>query len=198
MVFVDATGKVCPIPVIMTKKAIEAGATELTVVVDNSTAVENLKRLANAIGFDAAVEDISGGFRLSLTKNNKNVDEAATTATTSCASSGSWAVFAGQDVIGSGDRELGSSLIKMFFYALSESDDLPSHILLMNDGVKLASVNNATIEHLQTLKDKGVSVLVCGTCLNFYGLADQLKVGMVSNMYDILGQMQIAAKVVSL
>ena len=97
-----------------------------------------------------------------------------------CAPGGSWAVFVGRDVIGSGDRELGSSLMKMFFYTLSESDDLPTNILLMNDGVKLAVNNPDTIEHLQTLVNKGVELLVCGTCLNFYGLSEELKVGTLS------------------
>ena len=68
----------------------------------------------------------------------------------------------------------------------------------MNDGVKLAVNNPDTIEHLQTLVNKGVELLVCGTCLNFYGLSEELKVGTVSNMYDILSRMQAATKVISL
>ena len=52
-------------------------------------------------------------------------------------------------------------------------------------------------EHLKTLVEKGVEVLVCGTCLNFYGIADQLGAGTVSNMYDIVTRMQEAAKVIS-
>ena len=52
--------------------------------------------------------------------------------------------------------------------------------------------------NLQALIDKGVKVLVCGTCLNYYGLAERLKIGTVSNMYDILGAMQRADKVITL
>ena len=54
------------------------------------------------------------------------------------------------------------------------------------------------IESLKSLLDKGCEILVCGTCLSFYGLTDQLQVGTVSNMYDIVTRMQRAAKVVSL
>ena len=202
MKIVDAKGKNCPIPVIMTKKEIDAGAKELIVEVDNPVAVQNVSRLAGAMSFDVAQEEIAGGFRLTLTSNGAASDAAAVTAAVQaaqqCAPGGSWAVFVGRDVIGDGDRELGSSLMKMFFYTLAESDDLPAQVLLMNAGVKLAVNNPDTIEHLQTLVDKGVELLVCGTCLNFYELSDQLKVGTVSNMYDIVTRMQKAAKVISL
>ena len=69
----------------------------------------------------------------------------------------------------------------------------------MNEGVKLTTgVEPQIIENLQTLIDKGAQVLVCGTCLNFYGLSDEIKVGTVSNMYDILGAMQEVSKVIKL
>jgi len=69
----------------------------------------------------------------------------------------------------------------------------------MNDGVKLpAGEEQQVIDSLMTLSEKGTIVLVCGTCLNFYGIADRLKVGIVSNMYDILGAMQRADKVITL
>ena len=199
---IDAKGKNCPIPVVMTKKAIEEGATELTVEVDNPIAVQNVSRLAAALSFDIETTEIDGGFRLLLTSNGQatdaaKVEEAVLTAK-QCAPQGGWALFAGRDVIGSGDRELGTSLIKMFFYTLAESNDLPSDILLMNDGVKLAATNPDTIEHLQSLAEQGVQILVCGTCLNFYGISEELKVGTVSNMYDILSRMQAAGKVITL
>ena len=54
---IDAKGKACPTPVIMAKKAISAGESTFTVLVDNTTAVENLKRLAENQGFDAAAAE---------------------------------------------------------------------------------------------------------------------------------------------
>ena len=202
MKLVDAKGKNCPIPVVMTKKEIDAGAKELTVEVDNPIAVQNVSRLAAAMSFDVTTEEIEGGFRLTLISNgdaaNDNAVAEAIQAAEQCAPKGNWALFVGRDVVGSGERDLGTSLIKMLFFTLAESDDLPAYILLMNDGVKLASINPDTIEHLQTLAGKGVEILVCGTCLNFYGLTEELKVGTVSNMYDILGRMQAANKVISL
>jgi len=192
MLTVDAKGKACPIPVVMTKKEIDAGAVELAVEVDNLTAVENVTRLAGRMGFALEKEDVEGGFRLTLTKQGDAASDAET------APAADYAVLVTRDVLGSGARELGESLMKMFFFTLSESADLPAVILLMNEGVKLASVNEAVAEHLQTLVNRGVMLLVCGTCLNYYGLTEQLKVGTVSNMYDILSEMQKAAKVISL
>jgi len=200
MISVDAKGKNCPIPVVMTKKEIEAGATELAVEVDNPIAVENVRKLATSMGFDVVKEDIAGGFRLVLAKNGDTpgVATAAAAESCTCASSGNWAVFVGKEIIGSGSAELGGSLMKMFFYTLTESDDLPSQILLMNEGVKLAVFNEDVVDHLKALAAKGVEILVCGTCLNFYEIAEQLKIGTISNMYDMVSRMQSASKVVTI
>lgn len=108
-----------------------------------------------------------------------------------------YVVFAGRDVIGEGDPELGHSLIKMFFYTLSEKPDLPSAICFMNNGVRLVTENEQTIEHLKVLEAKGVKLIVCGTCLNFYGLTDMLQCGTIGNMYDIVETMTKAGKVIT-
>ena len=87
----------------------------------------------------------------------------------------------------------------MAIFTLSESENIPSYVLFMNEGVKLVTgVEPQIVENLNTLIEKGAKVLVCGTCLNFYGLTDELKVGTVSNMYDILGAMQEVSKVIKL
>ncbi len=88
--------------------------------------------------------------------------------------------------------------MRMFFYTLTQGDELPGTILFMNAGVKLPTLDAQVAEHLNALQERGVKVLVCGTCLNFYGLADQLKAGTVSNMYDIVSCMARSAKVVTL
>ena len=136
-------------------------------------------------------------YSLSFTKNGQAPCEAPAAAPAAPAGAG-YAVFVGRDIIGSGDRELGTNLMRMFFYTLAQSDDLPRSILFMNAGVKLPAGDEQVVEHLKVLMEKGVEVLVCGTCLNFYGIADRLGAGTVSNMYDILSQMQAASKVITL
>ena len=194
---IDARGKACPTPVIMAKKAISAGESTFTVLVDNTTAVENLKRLAENQGFDAAVTEQGGAFHLAFVRTGCAACEEAVNSPLP-APGGDWAVFVGRDIIGDGDRELGTNLMRMFFYTLSQGEDKPGAVLFMNAGVKLPTLDEQVVEHLKALSAVGVEILVCGTCLNFYGLTDQLQVGTVSNMYDIVTRMQKAGKVVSL
>ena len=194
---IDARGKACPTPVIMAKKAISAGESTFTVLVDNTTAVENLKRLAANQGFDAAVTEQGGAFHLAFVRTGCAACEEAVNAPLP-APGGDWAVFVGRDIIGDGDRELGTNLMRMFFYTLSQGEDKPGAVLFMNAGVKLPTLDEQVVEHLKALSAVGVEILVCGTCLNFYGLTDRLRVGTVSNMYDIVTRMQKAGKVVSL
>lgn len=194
---IDARGKACPTPVIMAKKAISAGESSFTVLVDNTTAVENLKRLAANQGFDAAAAEAEGVFSVAFTRTGCAACEEAVNSPLP-APGGDWAVFVGRDIIGDGDRELGTNLMRMFFYTLSQGEDKPGAVLFMNAGVKLPTLDEQVAEHLKALSAVGVEILVCGTCLNFYGLTDQLQVGTVSNMYDIVTRMQKAGKVVSL
>ncbi len=187
---IDAKGKNCPIPVLMAKKAISEGESTFTILVDNQTAVENLKRLAASQGYTSALREQDGAFLLDFVSLGE-----ATPSLSSAA--GDYAVFVGRDIIGAGDRELGTNLMRMFFYTLANSDHLPRSILFMNDGVKLPALDGQVVEHINKLISQGTEVLVCGTCLNFYGLSDRLQAGTVSNMYDILSCMQSCAKVIT-
>ena len=96
---IDARGKACPTPVIMAKKAISAGESTFTVLVDNTTAVENLKRLAENQGFDAAVTEQGGAFHLAFVRTGCAACEEAVNAPLP-APGGDWAVFVGRDIIG--------------------------------------------------------------------------------------------------
>src|SRR5699024_5253881 len=101
--FVDALGKACPMPVIMAKKEIDAGNTSFVVAVDNQTAVENLKRLAESQGYQASVETKDGNFHVSFTGDGSAVAPAAE----ETAKPKNWALFIGKNFIGDGSEELG-------------------------------------------------------------------------------------------
>ena len=123
----------------------------------------------------------------------------AQAASCECAELEPYAVFVGKDYVGDGDETLGKSLMKMALYTLSESGNPPAHLLFMNSGVKLvAGGEQAIIDSVSSLIAQGTEVLVCGTCLDFYGLKERLAVGEVSNMYDILGRMQESSKTITL
>ena len=191
--FVDALGKACPMPVIFAKKEIDAGNTSFVVAVDNEVAVQNLQRLAESQGYQVQVQTKDGNFHVSFTGEGASAACCEETAKPK-----NWALFVGKDFIGDGSEELGTSLMTMFFYTLAESNDAPRYVLFMNSGVKLPVENDQVVEHLKTLQEKGSEILVCGTCLKFFGIADNLKIGTVSNMYDISERMHLADKVITL
>lgn len=66
---VDARGMACPMPVVMVQKAVKNGApVELTVMVDNQCAVENVTRFAQSQGYTISVTNDGEDFTLTLTK----------------------------------------------------------------------------------------------------------------------------------
>ncbi len=195
---IDATGKACPIPFMLAKEQIDAKVNHFTLVVDNKAAVENLKRLAKSQGFTTTEEQEQSVFHVTFfsgsqaTVFNKEIESKEK------APSSSYLVFIGRDTMGEGAFELGRNLIRMFLYTLEKDEKLPAHIVLMNHGVKLAVEDEQSITTLKALVDKGVEVMVCGTCLDYYHLLDGLKVGTVGNMYDITQRFLHVDKVISL
>ncbi len=201
MVELDGFGKACPMPLVMVKKEIDKGNTDIRIRVDNDTAVKNITRLAKKKGLGFAVETIEGGFSIAI-GGELAPDAAEAAIPASCGISGNacgYSVFIGKDFVGDGDRELGYNLMKMAIYTLNQAEVAPMNLLFMNAGVKLLCGDEAQIiDSVKEMMDKGTQVLVCGTCLNYFNLADDLKVGEVSNMYDILERMHESSKVITL
>lgn len=195
--FIDAKGKACPMPVIMAKKEIDAGVKFFEIEVDNKIAVENLKKLANSQGFTTTIEENNGNFKVNFSNGCEECEEVLAKVEGK-KPLGNWSIFVNKEIIGAGNEELGQSLMKMFLYTISEGEDLPKSILFMNGGVKVPTLNEQAVEHLKVLQDKGVELLVCGACLNFYGLEEKLGVGKISNMYDITNAMKEAYKVITI
>ena len=194
---IDAKGKACPMPVIMAKKEIDTGVKFFDIEVDNKIAVENLKKLANSQGFTTTIEENDGNFKVNFSNGCEECEEVLAKVEGK-KPLGNWSIFINKEIIGAGNEELGQSLMKMFIYTISEGEDLPKSILFMNGGVKVPSLNEQGIEHLKVLQDKGVELLVCGACLNFYGLEDKLEVGKISNMYERTNAMKEASKVITI
>ena len=191
----DAAGKACPIPVIMAKKEMDKGTKDLSIVVDGQTQIDNLTRLGDTYGRKASAAPEGDRFLVTFEDGDGPIPETAKSY-----DEGSYAVFFNKGGVGAGDDELGQNLAKMAIFTLSQQEDnIPSYILFMNGGVKLTTgIEPQIVDNLNTLIEKGTKVLVCGTCLNFYGVKDDCKVGTVSNMYDILGAMQEVSKVITL
>ena len=197
----DAMGLQCPQPLMMAKKELEAGESELAISVSNDAAVNNLKHLGARMNKEVTVTEIEGGWKVVFTGEGEvpAIDDSEISCNMADEDKKSYAVFIGKDHVGEGDQQLGYNLMKMAIYTLSESGDAPDYLLFMNGGVKLvAGEEQQIIDSVSSLIAQGTEVLVCGTCLDYYGLKEDLKVGEVSNMYDILGRMQAADKVITL
>ena len=194
---IDARGKQCPIPVIMAKKELDAGAQDVEILVDGQTQIDNLVRLGDTLGRPATSEPFEDKFLVKFANGETKKVEFDTA---SCGTGSTYAVFFNSNAIGTNEGELGGNLAKMAILTLSESDQLPAYMLFMNEGVKLVAGDcpQQNVDCLNAMIEKGTKVLVCGTCLNFYGIKEELKVGTVSNMYDILGAMQEVAKTIKL
>lgn len=98
--------------------------------------------------------------------------------------------------MGNGDEKLGRLLMKGFVYALTQQDRLPETVLMYNSGAFLSCEGSDNLEDLKELEAQGVEILTCGTCLNHYGLSEKLKVGAVTNMYEIAERMTGASLLV--
>lgn len=185
---VNAIGLSCPQPVILAKEAIEKNE-KVKVVVDNEAALENVRRLGSILGCDVVSEAKGGGvFEISLYRKAKRtlpLQEFRAKCETSSASIGHFVIVCGEDKMGRGNAELGTVLIRTFLHTLCQQKDKPDIMIFYNTGVKLTLQGADTLEDLKELAIAGVEILVCGTCLNFFGVKENLGVGVVSNMYDI-------------
>lgn len=99
---------------------------------------------------------------------------------------------------GKGEELLGEKLMHSYFYSLSEGDNLPTHILLLHEGVKLVTEDTPVLSILKKLSEKGVILYACGICLDYLNLKDQVKVGEIGNMYLNMDLMAQADKVITL
>ena len=100
--------------------------------------------------------------------------------------------------MGEADFELQSKLINTYFRLLNENDILPAVICFYADGVKLVVNGSPVLDTLKSLEEKGVRLVLCNTCLNFYGLAEIVQVGVVGGMGDIIEAQVKASKVVTI
>ena len=199
MITVECRGEQCPIPVVKTLKAIgemkEAGTVQTHV--DNETAVQNLTRLAESKGFAVKSEKLEDKHFV-VTMEVTRPGEAAGEEAPACMPDrrGDTVYAFGSSCMGSGNDELGATLMKGFIYAVSQLEELPKTMLFYNGGAKLTVEGSASLEDLKSLQAQGVEILTCGTCLNFYGLSDKLAVGEVTNMYAIVEKLNGAGHIV--
>ena len=111
---------------------------------------------------------------------------------------GGTVVVISADTMGRGDNELGYVLIRNYLHALTEVTPIPETLIFYNSGVRLAAQGSPAIADLSALEERGVKILLCGTCVNHFGLQDRVAAGEISNAYTIAETMLRAGKVVTL
>lgn len=199
---VDARGMQCPRPIIETRKVLkEARKDEIfEVLIDNETSLGNLCKFLddNGCSYEKHVEN--GYWRLTVSPKGAPVidrpdDEYCSTLVPSIPH-GRYVIAITSDAMGQGDEVLGKKLMISFVNLLTELDMLPSAVLCYNAGVKLALPGSGVGETLAELEKRGTEVILCGTCIDFFGLRGKTVAGKIGDMYLIAGKMAEASSVI--
>lgn len=189
MIEVNAMGKVCPIPVIMTKKVLRENTTgeNIMIRVDNEIATQNLTKMAGQLNIKSNVTKLSDA-EYTVLYDLEGCEVCAVLNDSSVLEQGAdeYVVAINSDKMGTGDEAFGTTLLENFIYALTEQDRIPKMVVMYNSGIRLVTENEKTVKDLKTLQEKGTEILACGLCLDFYGLKEKLQVGSATNMYRIV------------
>jgi len=195
----DCRGLACPAPVLQTKNLIDREHPDLVEVkVDNEAAGENVSRFLNSQGFHVTVVKQGSELRITGRKEGNAASETASAAPEQSPGHKKIMVMIAADRLGKGDDELGLKLMASFLKTLKEMGPELWRLVLLNNGVKLAVEGSEFVASLLELKDQGVEIFVCGTCLNHFGLMDRKRVGETTNMLDIVTSMQVADQVINI
>lgn len=178
---IDAKGQPCPKPVLLAEEAlskIDEGIVEI--LVDNEASVRNLTRFATKNGFYTENIKEDNYWRVKIVKGYPCEIESQESGVKSQESEEEKKkdilLIIGSDVMGK-DEELGKILIKAFFETMKVYKELPHTIFFLNAGVKLTTANEEIYPIIKDIADLGVEIYSCGTCLKYYNLESELKVG---------------------
>ena len=194
MPVIDCRGLACPQPVVTTKQALDQlQEGELMVIVNNASSCNNVERFARSQGCSVDIKEAGEDFYVHIQKAIRRDEEKATQTDQKAKKV---VVYINSQLLGDGDEALGSFLMKAFLKTLLDLETQPSRLILVNSGVQLTSEDSKVLETLQLLSKKGVEIVSCGTCIDFYELKGKVRVGVISNMYDIIQSMLGADRVI--
>jgi selenium metabolism protein YedF len=199
MKIVDTRGERCPKPIIETKKALkETAENEIFIVLtDNRTSFKNISRFLEDNGIPFSVSESDGVWKFEV--NNKIThdvntipDEGYSEADTRVNTEGNYAVVIASEFLGSGDDILGKKLMESFFISLSCRERMPRVIAFYNSGVKLAVKGSPVADLLIEIGNRGVEIILCGTCTDHYKIDDKICAGKIVDMYLIIEKLSTA------
>ncbi len=200
----DVRDLACPGPVLKLRDLLDAGEREIILRVADDLSRSNVTRFATSRG--AGTQTEPGGDGSFVVKITAGADAAgarpgeeellACEVPATPSSSGPRVVQITAATMGTGNDELGALLMRSFLKTQSQLDRTPDAILFYNDGVKLCCEGSLLLDDLAALAAAGVEIIACGTCLNFFELADRLRVGRVTDMLEIASRLAEAGSIV--
>jgi selenium metabolism protein YedF len=197
MAILNCRGLSCPQPVTETRDYIENNPqlNRFQVLVDNPASAENVQKYLRSRGFEVSLETAESDFKI----NAERADgpDCETVVQELIQGVQKTIILISKDKLGTGDDYLGNQLMLNFLKTLKEMGKSLWRLVFLNSGVKLTIEGAESLPLIQELAGQGISVLVCGTCLNHFGLLEQKKVGETTNMLDIVTGLQVADKVIS-
>lgn len=193
----DFKGLNCPQPVMETKKYLDEnpGVSPVHILVDNKAASENVSRFLTSRGFESSVTGRDREYEVTGTQSGECAE--CETLNLQPLEKSTLVMFT-HNTIGTGDKVLGGKLMASFIKTLPEIKDSLWRLVFVNEGVKLTIDGAESVETLKDLEKQGISILVCGTCLDYFDLLEQKQVGETTNMLDIMTSLQVAGKVINI
>jgi selenium metabolism protein YedF len=172
----------------------DAGIDAFSVLVDDETKADGIARSASQWGWQAVREPLADHVRLLLKRDTQAAGQP------NLASQGEKPTakvvgFITSNLLGVGDEALGRVLMRLFIKSLQEIAPLPTLLIFANSGVRLTTAGSDLIADLRELERRGVGILSCGTCLDYYHLKEALEVGTVTNMYEMVTHLVEADRV---
>jgi selenium metabolism protein YedF len=197
---IDARGLACPAPVLQTKAALEQNHPEIVqVVVDNAASQQNVQRFLQSQGFETELKREGEDYWV-LAKADAVPHETGETAPAAekAVEPQKIMVMCATDRMGFGDDVLGRKLMVNYIRTLKEMGAELWRLVFVNNGVKLTIDGSEVLADLKELQEHGLTLLVCGTCLDHFKLLERKQVGETTNMLDIVTSMQLADKVINI
>lgn len=210
---IDARDMACPRPVVLAMGALPklAPGEALEVLVNDGVALGNLRRLAGEKGCAFKEEPCGADTVAVLTPGAATAPVPGADAADAAEVAGERVdcplgaptpdapvIAIGSDTMGRGDDVLGAKLLSGLIFALSQGEPAPRTMIFFNGGARLTCTGSPCLDDIRVLAERGTEVLTCGTCLDFYGIADQLEVGGVTNLYHIAEVLACEPRVVTL
>jgi selenium metabolism protein YedF len=204
----DLRDLACPGPVLRLRDLLDAGERELRFHVADALCRSNVTRFATSRGAEVEVTEVAdGSFVIDIRAGEGSAQAAAgETDVVQCdlpaeptmpgAGARPRVVQVTATTMGTGDDELGSLLLRSFLKTQAQLERSPDAILFYNAGVELCCEGSLLLDDLRALEERGTEIIACGTCLNFFGLADRLAVGRVTDMLEIASRLAEAGTLV--